>query len=729
MRFFKISFVSILIFIILLLVGYILLSGSGTLLRVSLNYILHKYSVSANFSKLRASGKGKVVLENFSFRKRDFSFRAPVLVVKVGESDRLNLRIKNPVVVVNVAGGKGSSSVAFPSYVGSVRIENLTLVLERDGRKLGVAEHVNVSLSNGKIKFSGEFKYSHGDVSVDARINAASGVVSIKRGIIFVRSLDIEPTGVLFSKGDLRVMVRRKIKLSNIIIQINPLRIDGFSIAFTPVIHYSRINTGLSCKLDVKRKGELLLFSGVLKNVHSPSLKVNKFFFSGGYNGNVVLSGRFSGVKGSRWGVIGENIRGRLHVVKSTVTIVVHGGELAYGLWYNDFSKHVLFLRLCYGKRFLFRVSLGGIFRLDGEYLSRRYVSFDLSSSDAGGFVNAVFVSPYGDNYPFLKRLAVSGTFRVMGRYIFAVRGFSARLKGRFPRISLAENEFLNVSVDLPIYFGTKGERKGFLSIGRVKTGCCSFPVRVNVFSFEGGMRLDISTISFRGVHISFQPFTLRLHPLLFRGGIGVIGIEKDIRFSGNFWKIEGNKDEVRCHGKLIVHAFGGRVIVDNVVIHSPFSFPMSVGMNVLFSHINLKLLTEDTNFGLVTGYIKGYIKGLVLVGYQPQRFDMLVETQRVSGVRKVIAIKAINNLARISGGYAALAMPFFKTLPYSWIGFKCSLRNDLFVIHGLQRRDDKEYIVKKGFLIGVNVVVDRRGNKIIWSDMINRIRHVIKGG
>ena len=69
--------------------------------------------------------------------------------------------------------------------------------------------------------------------------------------------------------------------------------------------------------------------------------------------------------------------------------------------------------------------------------------------------------------------------------------------------------------------------------------------------------------------------------------------------------------------------------------------------------------------------------------------------------------------------------------LPYRKIGVRATLENDVFRIHGTIREDGKEYLVKRGFFSGVDVINQSKDNRVGFKDMLKRIKRISssKGG
>ena len=147
--------------------------------------------------------------------------------------------------------------------------------------------------------------------------------------------------------------------------------------------------------------------------------------------------------------------------------------------------------------------------------------------------------------------------------------------------------------------------------------------------------------------------------------------------------------------------------------------------------------MTEGTSFGKIEGILNGYAKKLEVSNGQLQRFDLLLDTVKTDDVPQKISVKAVDNIARLGGGQspfagvAGLFVSFFKEFPYRKIGVHATLENDVFRIHGTIREDGKEYLVKRGFFSGVDVINQSRGNRVGFKDMLKRIRRITdsKGG
>ncbi|AEA33095.1 hypothetical protein [Hippea maritima] len=229
--------------------------------------------------------------------------------------------------------------------------------------------------------------------------------------------------------------------------------------------------------------------------------------------------------------------------------------------------------------------------------------------------------------------------------------------------------------------------------------------------------------------NLTVQPVSLCLYPIKKTLHFGPIKAKIKTKLAEIKINIlEGNLTNkyISTRGSVKIDAFDGKIYIKNIKL-SLKDMPILM-LDVDFSHINLKKLTQLSNFGQVTGYIKGYIHNLALIKFKnPLSFNALVQTENVKGASQRISLKAVNSISKIGGGYVSIALPFFKSFSYSSIGVKAILKNNTFAIHGLYKNGNVEYIIKRGFFGGINVVNMNRNNKISWDDFLGRLKRVLE--
>jgi hypothetical protein len=113
--------------------------------------------------------------------------------------------------------------------------------------------------------------------------------------------------------------------------------------------------------------------------------------------------------------------------------------------------------------------------------------------------------------------------------------------------------------------------------------------------------------------------------------------------------------------------------------------------------------------------------------------FHLKAESVPVKGVDQSVSIKAVNSISQVgtgsslSGMGVSLMTSIFREFAYEKIGVECTLNNDVFILRGLIREDGLEYLVKRRFLSGINVINRNPDNRISFSDMVERARRVTR--
>ncbi len=174
-----------------------------------------------------------------------------------------------------------------------------------------------------------------------------------------------------------------------------------------------------------------------------------------------------------------------------------------------------------------------------------------------------------------------------------------------------------------------------------------------------------------------------------------------------------------------------GSLQIENLSIDRLLSPGRVISLNASWHDVDLKSLTDLTDFGEITGRLKGEVDGLQISYGMPVAFDLVLESVPHSGVPQRISLAALENLTALGGGQSpfmglagGLITTFFKDFSYKKIGIRCILKNDFFTIRGLIRENGTEYMVKRG-LTGVNVINQQTNNRISWNDMIRRLERI----
>jgi len=187
--------------------------------------------------------------------------------------------------------------------------------------------------------------------------------------------------------------------------------------------------------------------------------------------------------------------------------------------------------------------------------------------------------------------------------------------------------------------------------------------------------------------------------------------------------------DRVASEGRAVIHVFGGEVeatkfFVENVALPS-----RKMGADIAFRNIDLEEVTRKIAVGKMTGIIQGSLRDLVLEYGQPASFRLEVESIEARGIAQRISMDAIQSISILGTGAGSALnrgiTQFFREYPYSKIGFRCALNNDHFSVNGTIHEGGKEYLVRRGFLRGVDVVNQNPDNVISFRDMQERIKRI----
>jgi hypothetical protein len=131
-----------------------------------------------------------------------------------------------------------------------------------------------------------------------------------------------------------------------------------------------------------------------------------------------------------------------------------------------------------------------------------------------------------------------------------------------------------------------------------------------------------------------------------------------------------------------------------------------------------------------MTGIVQGYVHGCELFRGVPTGFDARVETEERPGVTRTVNVKAIQNLTVLGTGTRPSIFDrgihrFFDKYTYSRVGIAMTLKDDVFVLRGLERRGEQELFVKGRLPFPINVVNAQPGAPISFQDMLERVKNL----
>jgi hypothetical protein len=181
--------------------------------------------------------------------------------------------------------------------------------------------------------------------------------------------------------------------------------------------------------------------------------------------------------------------------------------------------------------------------------------------------------------------------------------------------------------------------------------------------------------------------------------------------------------------GEIIMRLFGGEMMISGIAVENIFSPITSIGSSVEFRDIDLARMTDAFEFGRITGVLQGYVRGLVITGGQPESFEAHIETVPRRGVGQRISVKALRKISIFGSDATGSILSsgiyrFFKEYRYSRMGFSGRLKDDNFILTGIERSGDKGYLIKGAFLPPRVDVVSYSQN-ISFKELVKRIRRV----
>jgi hypothetical protein len=202
----------------------------------------------------------------------------------------------------------------------------------------------------------------------------------------------------------------------------------------------------------------------------------------------------------------------------------------------------------------------------------------------------------------------------------------------------------------------------------------------------------------------------------------------------GDFSSVILQDGKWSTRGGLVAQIWGGRVTIENLFAGRLFSSSRFFGADAVFDQIDLEAVTASIEVGRMTGLIKGSLKNFTMEYGQPARFDLVIISDKSRKVPQQISVDAINDLSIISTGSGAVSAVlksglnrFFKEYPYSEIGIRCTLADDIFFLRGLIHDAGNEYLVRKDWLRGIDIINQNPDNSISFKDMAERVGRIFE--
>jgi hypothetical protein len=186
----------------------------------------------------------------------------------------------------------------------------------------------------------------------------------------------------------------------------------------------------------------------------------------------------------------------------------------------------------------------------------------------------------------------------------------------------------------------------------------------------------------------------------------------------------------VRLQGALLIRAFGGDVVIHDLVLQRPFGVAPRLQAQVDLRNLDLSPLTGAFSFGKIEGRLDGHIHDLRMENWRPAAFDARFYTPEGDHSRHRISQRAVGNLASLGGASGAVSrtfMRFFKQFPYDRLGIGCRLRNGVCEMEGVAPAEGGYYIVKGCGLPRIDIIGYNR--RVAWDTLVKQLEDATRGG
>ncbi len=492
-----------------------------------------------------------------------------------------------------------------------------------------------------------------------------------------------------------------------------------------------------------------------------------------------IKNGGFSSSDGSMAGEgISINLSGdfRYLTQNSTAEFSIDtrasGFELLAGSFYGDFSSRDL------------TSSIHGKYNMDDGLL--RITDSDLGISDIGtlrmsGKISSLTESPtldaeldmagltnsraydffiretFQERFPFLSRLELTGTTSLA----LAVKGTRERFHVN-GKIDISDTDILDkdsgmsvkgINLVLPVdvsypevsevgdieHFGSlivKSVSKDDFHISELK----AFPaVWQNSLVFKEDISVPVFGGKVRFENVSYSQLFSPKRKLALSVYLDNISLDqlssvlKLPEFSGTLTgvipKASLAGSSFNTDGTITMELFGGTMDMSGLAINNVFGPVPSIKASIEIREIDLGKLTDTFEFGHISGILQGHVKDLVIAQGQAQGFDARIETVKRRGIDQEISVEALNKISILGSGASASVLSqgiykMFKLYRYSKIGFKGKLKNDKFLLTGIESEGGRDYLVKGGLLPPkVNVISYTR--KVSFQEMVKRLNRI----
>jgi len=245
----------------------------------------------------------------------------------------------------------------------------------------------------------------------------------------------------------------------------------------------------------------------------------------------------------------------------------------------------------------------------------------------------------------------------------------------------------------------------------------------------DGALRVE----QFGLTNMGQENMSLQLRGKLYPISLSNLSTALDIpplngKFSGEIPSVSYHDKHLEMGGELRMRVFDGDIVVHQLRLDDPFGRIPVLKTDIEVTKLNLKTLTDITEFGHIQGQLSGYVRDLHVINWQPVSFKSHFMTPGDDPLPHKISQQAIRNLSSLGGNAAVDALSrgvfrFFENFSYSRIGWGCVLENGICEMSGAGPAPGGYYIIKGGGLPRIDII--GYNQSVDWNELITRLKRV----
>ena len=251
---------------------------------------------------------------------------------------------------------------------------------------------------------------------------------------------------------------------------------------------------------------------------------------------------------------------------------------------------------------------------------------------------------------------------------------------------------------------------------------------------FDGGLAIDTLRVRHAGTEEMYVRFDAEVRPIsvaLLSRAFGWPEFQGTLAGSIPGLQLAAGRRDARRQPRCEV--FDGRVAVRELSLREPLGKFPRMHASIGVENLDLALVTQTFEFGMITGRLSGYISDLETFGWMPESFDAFLFTPPDDDSKHRISQRAVTNLSSIGGGSgggvaAALQggfLKFFDDFRYDRLGLSCRLANDVCIMGGVLPAPGGYYIVKGSGLPRIDVIGSQ--SRVAWTTLVRQLGAIME--